>query len=87
MTHLLFLKKNDCDMFLNQLNSLHPSLKFTHEKEIDDKLLSVFLDVLVEKSNTESLTHCLPMLPSENIISFAFFDIYCIIKHIHFNIQ
>ena len=41
-------------MFLNQLNLLHPSLTFTHEKEVEVKL--PFLDVLVEKSNTEFLT-------------------------------
>ena len=41
-------------MFLNQLNLLHPSLTFTHEKKVEVKL--PFLDVLVKKSNTEFLT-------------------------------
>ena len=50
----IFEKKIDCDVFLNQLNSLHPSLTCTHEKEIEGKL--PFLDVLVEKSNKRFLT-------------------------------
>ena len=53
-TFAMFEKEIDCNMFLNQLNSLHPSLTFTHEKEVEGKL--PFLDVLVKKSNTEFLT-------------------------------
>ena len=41
-------------MVLNQLRSLHPSLTFTHEKKVEGKF--PFLDVIVEKSNTEFLT-------------------------------
>ena len=41
-------------MFLNQLNSLHSSLTFIHDKNVESKL--PFLDVLVEKSDTKFLT-------------------------------
>ena len=41
-------------MFPNQLNSLHPSLTFNQEEEVEGKL--PFLDVFEEKSNTEFLT-------------------------------
>ena len=41
-------------MFLNQLNPLHPSLAFTHKKEVEGEL--PFLDILEEKSDTELLT-------------------------------
>ena len=46
-TFALFEDESNCNQFLKQLNSLHQSLIFTHEKEVNGKL--PFLDVLVEK--------------------------------------
>ena len=53
-TFAMFEDEFNCNRFLKQLNSLHQSLIFTHEKEVNGKL--PFLDVLVEKSNTKFLT-------------------------------
>ena len=53
-TFAMFEDELNCNRFLKQLNSLHQSLNFTHEKEVNGKLS--FLDVLVEKSNTKFLT-------------------------------
>ena len=53
-TFAMFEDEFNCSRFLKQLNSLHQSLTFTHEKEVNGKL--PFLDVLVEKSNTKFLT-------------------------------
>ena len=53
-TFTTFENEFNCNQFLKQLNSLHQSLTFTHEKEVNGKL--PFLDVLVEKSNTKFLT-------------------------------
>ena len=53
-TFAMFKKEIVCDMFLNQLNSLHPSPAFTHGKKVEGKLL--ILDVFVEKINTEFIT-------------------------------
>ena len=51
---VVFGKRNECDLFLHSLNSLHHSLCFTSEKE--SNLALSFLDVLVEKS--PSKFHC-----------------------------
>ena len=53
-TFAMFEDEFNCNRFLKQLNSLHQSLTFTHEKEVSGKL--PFLDVLVKKSNTKFLT-------------------------------
>ena len=53
-TYTIFKTEAECDIFLKHLNSLHPALQFTFEKEENDSL--PFLDVLVEKSNTGFLT-------------------------------
>ena len=53
-TFAMFEDELNCNRFLKQLNSLHQSLNFTHQKEVNGKL--PFLDVLVEKSNTKFLT-------------------------------
>ena len=53
-TFAMFENEFNCNQFLKQLYSLHQSLTFTHEKEINYKL--AFLDVLVEKSNSKFLT-------------------------------
>ena len=53
-TFAMFEDEFNCNRFLKQLNSLHQSFTFTHEKEVNGKL--PFLDVLVEKSNTKFLT-------------------------------
>jgi len=39
--------ENDSEIFYNKLNLLHPSLKFTMEKETDGTI--PFLDVEIEK--------------------------------------
>ena len=53
-TFVVFNNENQCDNFLNKLNSLHPSLRFTFEKESNLRL--PFLDVLVEKTSSKFLT-------------------------------
>ena len=47
----VFNNKEDCNTFLTHLNSLHPSLRFTYEKESNHSL--PFLDVLIERHNWE----------------------------------
>ena len=53
-TFVAFNNEVDCEEFLCHLNSLHPSLRFTFEKECDNCL--PFLDVLVEKHDTKFIT-------------------------------
>ena len=53
-TFAIFNNEEDCNTFLTHLNSLHPSLRFTYEKESNHFLL--FLDVLVERHDSEFLT-------------------------------
>ena len=53
-TFVAFDNERDCDEFLSRLNSLHPSLLFTFEKESNNSL--PFLDVLVEKSGSDFIT-------------------------------
>ena len=53
-TFCLFKCKKDADLFLAQLNSMHPSLKFTVERESNHGLL--FLGVFVHKTPTAFLT-------------------------------
>ena len=50
----IFDSENDCDKFLHQLNSLHPSLRFTFEKEINQS--PPYLDVQVEKVGFKLIT-------------------------------
>ena len=52
-TFVVLSSKDKCNLFLHSLNSLHPSLCFTFEKESD--LALPFLDVLVKKSLPGSL--------------------------------
>ena len=52
-TFAMFDDEFNCNQFLKQLNSLHQSLTFTYEKEVNGKL--PFLDALVEKCNTKFL--------------------------------
>jgi len=40
-TFAIFKTESDSEMFYNKLNSLHPSLKFTTEKETDGTLTTV----------------------------------------------
>ena len=49
-----FNNEVDCNTFFIHLNSLHPSLRFTYEKESNHSL--PFLDVLVERHDSEFLT-------------------------------
>ena len=53
-TFAIFDSENDCNQFLHQLNSLHPSLRFIFEKEVNQCL--PFLDVLVEKVGSKFIT-------------------------------
>jgi len=53
-TFAIFNNEDDCNAFLSHLNSLHPSLCFTHEKESNHSL--PFLDVLVERRDSEFST-------------------------------
>ena len=53
-TFVVFNNEDECDLFLDSLNSLHPSLRFTLEKE--SNLAVPFLDVLVEKSPSTFIT-------------------------------
>ena len=53
-TFAVFNNEEDCNTFLTHLNSLHPSLRFTYEKESNYSL--PFLDVLVEGHDSEFLT-------------------------------
>ena len=53
-TFAIFDNENDCDKFLHQLNSLHPSLRFMFEKEVNQSL--PFLDVQVEKMGSKLIT-------------------------------
>ena len=53
-TFVVFSSKDECDLFFDSLNSLHPSLHFTFEKE--SNLALPFLDVLVEKSPSKFIT-------------------------------
>ena len=53
-TFSLFHKETEFQKFLNCLNSLHPSLKFTNEIETNNSV--PFLDVLVTKSDNKFIT-------------------------------
>ena len=53
-TFVVFSKEDECDLFLDSLNSLHPFLCFTFKKE--SNLALPFLDVLVEKSPSKFIT-------------------------------
>ena len=50
-TFAVFNDEDECNEFFSHLNSLHPSLRFTFEKECNRTL--PFLDVLVEKNGHE----------------------------------
>ena len=53
-TFCLFRYEKDADLFLVQLNSMHPSLKFTVKRESNHRL--PFLDVFLHKIPTAFLT-------------------------------
>ena len=53
-TFVIFHDEKHSDSFLSKLNSLHPALQFTHEKECN--LTLPFLDVLVGKTESEFFT-------------------------------
>jgi len=53
-TFAIFNSESECNHFLRELNSLHPSLNFTQEMEDNNRL--PFLDVLVEKTENRFLT-------------------------------
>ena len=51
-TFVLFSDKDECDLFLDSLNSLHPFLRFSFEKESN----LAFLHILVEKPPSKFIT-------------------------------
>ena len=53
-TFVVFSNEDESDLFLDSLNSLHPFLRFTFEKDFN--LALPFLDVLVEKSPSKFIT-------------------------------
>jgi len=53
-TFVVIDNERECGLFLEHLNSLHPSLQFTFEKEFNQSL--PFLDVMVEKSPSKFVT-------------------------------
>jgi len=53
-TFAVFNNEDDCYTLLSHLNSLHPSLRFTHAQESNHSL--PFLDVLVERRDSEFST-------------------------------
>ena len=53
-TFAAFNHEDDCNNFFIHLNSLHPYLRFTQEKE--SKFSPFFLDVLVERQNSDFST-------------------------------
>ena len=53
-TFVVLSNENECDFFLNSLNSLHPSLRFTFKKE--SNLALPFLDPLLKKSPSKFIT-------------------------------
>jgi len=53
-TFAVFNNEDDCNAFLSHRNSLHPSLRFAHEREFNHSL--PFLDVLVERLGSEFST-------------------------------
>ena len=53
-TFAVFNNEKDCNTFLTHLNFLHPSLRFTYEKESNHSL--PFLYVLVERHDLDFLT-------------------------------
>jgi len=61
---VVFDNERECDLFLEQLNVLHPSLQFTFEKECNQPL--PFLNVMVEKASQNSSP-----LSTENLFSLA----------------
>lgn len=50
----IFETEHDCDLFFSSLNTIHPSLHFTVERESNNSL--PFLDVLVEKRDHRFFT-------------------------------
>ena len=53
-TFAIFENEVECDEFFNILNSLHPALKFTSEKEESESL--TLLDVKIQKSDSKFMT-------------------------------
>ena len=53
-TLAIFQNASECSLFLTELNSLHPSLSFTCEREHDYQLS--FLDILTEKKQNKFVT-------------------------------
>ena len=69
----LFNSEQDADEFLKFLNTQHPNIKFTFEKEKDGKL--AFLDVLISKTDQNLRTSVYRKMTSiglyTNFVSFT----------------
>ena len=53
-TLAIFENEAECNEFFNVLNSFHPALKFTSEKEESESL--AFLDIKIQKSDNKFIT-------------------------------
>ena len=69
----LFNSEQDADEFLKFLNTQHPNIKFTFEKEKDGKV--AFLDVLISKTDQDLRTSVYRKMTSvglySNFVSFT----------------
>ena len=61
-----FVKINKQDEILEKINSFHPSIKFTYEKEKNQSIS--FLDVLVKRDNEDKLNTSIYRKPTSNDI-------------------
>ena len=76
-TFCLFKCERDADFFRAQLNSMHPTLKFTVERESNHRLL--FLDVFVHKTPPAFLTSAYRKLTFSGL--YTRWDSFCPQQH------
>ena len=55
-TFAVFDSENDCNEFFHQLNSLHPTLRFTFEKEVNPSLPFLDVSIQVKKVGSKIIT-------------------------------
>ena len=70
--------RQDCERFLEILNSLHPALQFTCELEIDGRL--PYLDVLIEKSKNDGILTSIYRKPTFTGL-YIIWDSFCATKY------
>ena len=70
-TFVIFREESHCDLFLNYINQIHPNIKFTVEKEINNKL--AFLDMLITRNNN-SLTSSIYRKPTFTGLGTSYFS-------------